>query len=205
MTRRRPSSSPRTKPPEQRRDELTSAAQRLFLAQGVAATTVEQITGDAGVAKGTLYLYFTSKDDILAALEERFARELLAGIEAALAAHPDADWKGKLATWARAGIDGYLDAIRLHDLLMYSARPPRRQGMDDNIVIDHLAHLLQAGSAAGAWSPDDQRFTAVFLFCGLRGIVDDAAAREPRVNRRRLAQRLETICFRAVGLRAAAD
>ena len=43
---------PRTKPPEQRRDDLMNAAQRLFLDLGVSATTVEQITSGAGVAKG---------------------------------------------------------------------------------------------------------------------------------------------------------
>src|ERR1035438_2043651 len=57
--------SPRTKPPETRRDELMNAAERLFLSEGVAATTIEQITSAAAVAKGTFYLYFSSKDDVL--------------------------------------------------------------------------------------------------------------------------------------------
>ena len=48
------------------------AAEKLFLEQGVAPTTVEQITDGAGVAKGTFYLYFSSKEDILSALGDRF-------------------------------------------------------------------------------------------------------------------------------------
>ena len=52
---------PRTKAPEERRDELMNAAQRLFLEQGVATTTIEQITMGADVAKGTFYLHFSSK------------------------------------------------------------------------------------------------------------------------------------------------
>jgi AcrR family transcriptional regulator len=107
---------PRTKPPEERRDELMNAALRLFLKHGVAPTTIEQITSGADVAKGTFYLYFSSKEDVLAALGQRFAQELLAGIKAAIAAKPNQDWKGKLATWARAGVAGYLDSIRLHDV-----------------------------------------------------------------------------------------
>src|ERR1700735_2463225 len=89
-------SPPRTKPPEQRRDELMNAARRLFLDLGVSATTIEQITSGAGVAKGTFYLYFASKDEILAALGERYAREHLAAIEAALLEQPEADWSAKL-------------------------------------------------------------------------------------------------------------
>src|SRR6202167_3625271 len=99
---------PRTKPAVERREELMNAAQRLFLKYGVGPTTIEQITSGADVAKGTFYLYFSSKEDILAALGQHFAEGLLAGINAAIAARPNQDWKGKLATWARAGMAGYL-------------------------------------------------------------------------------------------------
>lgn len=193
-------SRPRTKPPEERRDELMNAAQHLFLKQGVAPTTIEQITSGADVAKGTFYLYFSSKEDILAALGERFAQELLASIKTAIAAKPEEDCKGKLATWATACVTGYLDSIRLHDIVFYGSRPATREGLVDNIIIDHLSGLLEAGVDAGAWSIDDPRFTAVFLFSGLHGVVDDAYTKEKRLNRSRLAQRLERLCFRAVGL-----
>jgi AcrR family transcriptional regulator len=197
-------SRPRTKPPEERRDELMNAGLRLFLKQGVGPTTIEQITSGADVAKGTFYLYFSSKEELLAALRQRFAQELLAGIKAAIAAKPPEDWKGKLATWARAGVAGYLDSIRLHDLVFSgSHRPPTRKGLVDNIIIDHLCVLLQSGAAAGAWTIDDPRSTAVFLFSGLHGLVDDASIQEKRVNQSRLAQRLEQLSLRAVGLLAA--
>lgn len=195
-----PKSRPRTKPPEERRDELMTSAQRLFLKHGVGPTTIEQITSGAKVAKGTFYLYFSSKEAVLAALEERFAQEHLARIKAAIDATPADDWRGKLATWAAAGVVTYLDSIQLHDILFYGSRPPTREGLVDNIVIDHLAELLQAGADAGAWSLDDSRFTAVFLFSGLHAVVDDAYTKEKRVNRGRLTQRLERLCFRAVGL-----
>jgi AcrR family transcriptional regulator len=191
---------PRTKPPEERRDELMSAAQRLFLEQGVAPTTIEEITSAADVAKGTFYLYFSSKEDVLAALGDRFAQQHLARIEAAIAAKPADDWKSRLAAWAAAGVAFYLDSIRLHDVLFYGSRPPTREGLVDNIVIDHLAGLLQSGLDAGAWSIDDSRFAAVFIFSGLHGVVDDAYLREKRVNRNRLVRRMERLCFRAVGL-----
>jgi AcrR family transcriptional regulator len=193
-------SRPRTKPPEERRDELMNAAERTFLAHGVAATTIEQITSAADVAKGTFYLYFSSKDDIRLGLGERFAREHLRKIKAAIAEVPKADWRRKLATWADSCVAGYLDAIRLHDILFYGPSPPTREGLVDNIVIDHLAEVLAAGVAAKAWSIDDPRFTAVFLFSGLHGVVDDAYVKEKRVDRRRLTRRLERLCLHAVGL-----
>jgi AcrR family transcriptional regulator len=193
-------SRPRTKPPEERRDELMNAAERLFLKQGVGATTIDQITTAAKVAKGTFYLYFSGKDDVLAALGDRFAEKHLAKIKWAVDATPPEDWQKRLATWATAGVETYLDSIRLHDILFFGSRPPTREGLVDNIVIDHLAGLLQGGADAGAWAVDDCRFTAVFLFSGLHAVVDDAYSKEKRVSRERLAQRVERLLFRVVGL-----
>jgi AcrR family transcriptional regulator len=199
VTRTVSRSHPRTKPPEARRAELMNAAERAFLTHGFGEATIEQITSTAGVAKGTFYLYFSSKDDVRIALGERFAQRHLAKITAAIAQRETAEWAEKLAVWAAAGITAYLELIRLHDILFYSS-PPTREGLVNNIVIDHLAELLKAGMKAGAWSIDDPRFTAVFIFSGLHAVVDDAYLNESRINRGRLVRRLQRLCFRAIGL-----
>jgi AcrR family transcriptional regulator len=193
---------PRTKPPEIRREEIMDAAQRLFLRQGVAATTIDDVAAGAGIAKGTIYLHFTSKQTLLAALGERFADKHLACIKAALAATSEADWAGKLKAWAEASVTFYLDSIALHDMLFHEARAPTREGLVDNLIIDHLTSLLNEGSHAGAWSIDDARFTAVFLFSGMHGIVDDAYVKEKRIAKGRLIRRLQRICFRSAGLQS---
>ena len=51
-----------------------NAAQALFLKKGVGATVIREITDSAKVAKGSFYLYFSSKEDIHIALAERFHR-----------------------------------------------------------------------------------------------------------------------------------
>jgi AcrR family transcriptional regulator len=190
---------PRTKPPAERRDELMTAAQPLFLKQGVAPTTIEQITSRACVAKGTFYLYFSSKEDVLAALGERFAQDLLTRIKTAVAKKREQDWRGKLATWAKACVTGYLDSIRLHDIVFYSSRPRTRQGLVDNIIIDHLTALLRAAANARAWKLDDPSFTAVVLFSALHGAVDHAVTKQRPPNPSRLARKVEQLFFRAVG------
>jgi AcrR family transcriptional regulator len=163
------------------------AALRLFLEQGVAATTIEQITVGASVAKGTFYLHFSSKDDVLAALRERFVQELLEGIDAAVSQRAKDDWRGKLEAWATASIDGYLDALPLHDIVFHEFHPHSREQHSDNVLVAHLEALLDSGTAAGAWRVEDSRFTAVFLFHGFHAIVNDALVKEKRLNRGRLA------------------
>lgn len=52
-------------------DQVLKAALDLFATQGYATTSVQQIVKAAGVTKGAMYHYFTSKDDLLFAVYER--------------------------------------------------------------------------------------------------------------------------------------
>ncbi|WP_297507274.1 TetR/AcrR family transcriptional regulator [Thermococcus sp.] len=54
-----------TKSPGKTREKLVSAAMELFARKGFDKTTVDEIVAKAGVAKGTFYLYFKSKDDLI--------------------------------------------------------------------------------------------------------------------------------------------
>lgn len=60
---------------EARPGELLDAALDLFVAKGFAATRVEEVAARAGVSKGTLFLYFPSKDELFKAV----VRENLSG------------------------------------------------------------------------------------------------------------------------------
>ena len=62
------------KPNPRVREPLLEAAQDLMLAQGFAATTVDQICEAASVTKGAFFHYFKSKDDLARATFDRFCR-----------------------------------------------------------------------------------------------------------------------------------
>lgn len=69
---------------EVRRQDLVNAALAVFSAKGVAATSVDDIVRAAGVAKGTFYLYFTTKDDAVTAVAEQMVEAVATRIEADL-------------------------------------------------------------------------------------------------------------------------
>lgn len=189
---------PRTKPAEERREDLMNAAEILFLDKGIAPTTVEQITAGADVAKGTFYLHFSSKEDVHAALGQRFVRMFVADLEKALARASDAGWNDRLAVWVKTAASGFLNKGPLVDMLFHAhPRPPEGEA---NPITDHLRALLEAGQHAGAWSLDDPQFTAVFLFGGLHGAVDDVLLGRKRVGRARMILRLQRHFSRGVGL-----
>jgi AcrR family transcriptional regulator len=64
------------KPTEQRRAEILQAAMELFSSKGFNETTMEEVATAAGVAKGTVYLYFQSKEHLLLALKREFMQGL---------------------------------------------------------------------------------------------------------------------------------
>jgi len=114
----------RTKPAEQRRAELLAAGQALFLAKGIAGTSLDDITQRAGVSKGLFYLYFASKEDLVLALREQFSRDLADRMSAAIEAvpaDPPTAWADRLDACARAGLERYRDLHDLHEVLFHHA------------------------------------------------------------------------------------
>lgn len=60
------------KPHDERRTEILDVANRLFAIKGYEKTTVNDILSEIGIAKGTFYYYFESKEQVLEAINVRF-------------------------------------------------------------------------------------------------------------------------------------
>lgn len=59
------------KDPAERRNEIMDAAMELFSTKGYEHTSVRDIVNKIGVAQGTFYYYFTSKEEVATAVHER--------------------------------------------------------------------------------------------------------------------------------------
>ncbi len=60
---------------EERKNEILDVAERLFAEKGYDHASTNDIINEIGIARGTLYHHFRSKEDILDALVERMTRE----------------------------------------------------------------------------------------------------------------------------------
>ena len=63
---------------EERRNEILDVAEVLFGTKGFEQTSTNDILEKVGIARGTLYYHFKSKEDILDAMIERMNNQLLA-------------------------------------------------------------------------------------------------------------------------------
>jgi len=70
----RPATGSRGVDPAKRR-QITDGASRVFLAQGFDAASMGAIAREAGVSKGTLYVYFKSKEELFEAIVEEQRRQ----------------------------------------------------------------------------------------------------------------------------------
>lgn len=58
------------------RQQILEAARARFMHYGYKKTTIDEIASDAGVGKGTVYLYFQSKEDILLTIAKGVKRSI---------------------------------------------------------------------------------------------------------------------------------
>ena len=173
-TAQRPPRRRQIMPAEVRVDDLMTAAADLFIAQGIDATTVDDIVARANVAKGTFYHYFSTKADVILALRERFTRNFLARAAAAIDACPPDDHPARLAAWLRGVVETYLANYALHDVVFHDFTHSRRRSGEKDAVIDQLVRLLEAGGAAGIWTFPTARAAALIMFDGMHAVVDEA-------------------------------
>ncbi len=72
------------KDPETRRAEIITAARRLFGLREYEKTTMQDVIEDLGIAKGTIYYYFKSKEELLDAVINQMGDEMVERMQSAL-------------------------------------------------------------------------------------------------------------------------
>lgn len=76
---------------ERHRHEILKSAERIFARKGYHATTVEEIAKEAEFAIGTLYKFFSGKDDLYTQVIEAFVQEFVSAFEQRVLAKEDAE------------------------------------------------------------------------------------------------------------------
>jgi AcrR family transcriptional regulator len=156
-----------------RTQEILAAARKLLSQRGLEAMTMGEIAAAAGVAKGTLYLYFQSKDELILAMISQVGENILQDVESSVQA-PGTPPE-KLIRMVSVLLD-YLDRERLlfpiYAREVLQGKQKSRAGfwwhiqeMEEKFVA-LVTSLFAEGIAAGQFIPANPRLLT-FLFRGL--------------------------------------
>jgi AcrR family transcriptional regulator len=74
--------SPRPDVSDERKDQILNGAEQVFSKKGFDQTRMDDIAEEIGLSKGTLYLYFKSKDDLIIAILDRIFQGVFKQLDA---------------------------------------------------------------------------------------------------------------------------
>ena len=161
----------RPEPQGERADEILQAARHIFAAEGFERATIQRVAETAGIAKGTVYLYYRSKEELYWATMRHGLEELHRQSAAAIAAAPTtaARLRAFVATRLR-----YLDDNRDFFGIYFSVLGQTRSGSPAPELealyltqVDVLEGLIAEGMAAGELRADLRPRTTAFAILDL--------------------------------------
>jgi TetR/AcrR family transcriptional repressor of nem operon len=197
-----PARLPRRQPADVRREQILDAAERVLVERGLAAATMADVAEAAAVAKGTVYLYFDSKAELLAGLRARYFERF-----AAMLGDPPAEGRSGPGVAARverlvaASYDFALANHALHHVLFHEAGFGEADAFARARAV--MADLIEAGRASGELTVADPGLATDFLLHGLHGVLA-AATHRPRSPRRRLVAGVSELICQALGVKGSA-
>lgn len=155
------------------RDRLLAAAAEHFAAEGLERANIDAIATGAGVAKGTVYNYFRSKNDLFAEVIAEGARRATRRYEAQPTSGSTAD---RLKALAEADVAVLRDQEPFQQVVIREALAFRPETYP--LVVGHLspyiatvASVLDAGVAAGEVRTDLPTSQLALAFVGILAVL----------------------------------
>lgn len=178
-----------SKSAEERKEEILDAAQKLFGIKGYDATSVTDIMKEVGIAKGTLYYHFQSKEEILDAMIERIARRMMGNAKriAGETSIPVCErlFQVILSLNLEANGDGELlrEIHKPQNALMHQ----KSRALLVKEMTPTLTKLLEEGIDQGLFMTDYPKESIEMTLIYVQEAFDDERSIEPEVLQRRVA------------------
>jgi AcrR family transcriptional regulator len=179
---------------------IQDAAMAVIARKGIDETTIQDIADEAGIAKGTVYLYFRDRDELLAKTANRAFEKLVAELEPTFSAN------GSFADRLRAVILRQLQFFDDNRALFRAtlALSPREAGLQKpktGAYGQYAARLermfAEAVESGEMRSLDPLAVSAVYRDC-MRGVIVRRIESKPRTTREEDAQFIVSILLRGI-------
>jgi TetR/AcrR family fatty acid metabolism transcriptional regulator len=158
---------------EFRRTEIIDAARSVFARRGFALATMDEIAKEAGIAKGTIYLYFRSKTEVYKAVlahdMKALARSTLERVDAAKTL------KGKIGAFTLARLENaeakkeFFQIMDTESANLALTRSQYRDWLSEAVL--HLAAAMEQASRRGEIRPVSAEKAAWLVADMIRGTI----------------------------------
>ncbi len=184
-------------PKEAIKDSILDATDRLLARFGYRKMTVEDIAGEAGIGKGTIYLHFSSKEEVVLSHIDRIVDRLNSRLREI--ARSDATAAERLSQMLLTRVLFRFDSIQhytqsLNDLLAV-LRPRllarRAQYFESEAQI--FSEVLTSGRQSGELSFDDEHATAHALLQATNGLLPYSLSTTELGEREEVEQRTSDV------------
>jgi TetR/AcrR family fatty acid metabolism transcriptional regulator len=158
-----------------KRDRILAAAVKVFARSGFHATRVSEVAKAAGVADGTIYLYFKSKDELLLSLFQDRVDKLLAFMRDELPKQADAPARLRAVINMQLGVlEHERDLAEVITVILRQSTRLMKEFAAPHFTayLDAIAKIVAEGQAAGDFRTDvSPHVAARAIFGALDGIT----------------------------------
>ncbi|HUL62468.1 MAG TPA: TetR/AcrR family transcriptional regulator [Methanocella sp.] len=191
-----------SKDPMVRKGELIEAAEALFREEGYRQTSVSDIVKRIGVAQGTFYYYFKSKDDVLDAVIDYYIEGYQRAIER-LIADDRADPARKIEIIANTALSINQFYPRLAEFLHSAENQTTHQRYIVKyfgVVIPQITAVVEQGKAAGIFRVGYPRESVEMLVYAFGYLEESIAGAGDQDHYERMIRAAEEILARVLGV-----
>ncbi|MDG4665720.1 TetR/AcrR family transcriptional regulator [Mycobacterium sp. 236(2023)] len=167
----------------QTRERILGAAIAEFQASGMSGADVNAIVSAAGVAHGTFFFHFPSKEHVLLELERREESRMAAEFAHYLDAEHDLAAALTKVVQLVSGLEQRLGPLLFKELLAlhFSPTRPSKDDWSDHPVIVSLVREIERARGDGEVHPEvDAFYSAAFFLLGIYGVLTTVADSEMR-------------------------
>ncbi len=172
----------------ERKNEILDAATRLFYEKGYEATSVNDIMNSVGIAKGTLYYHFKSKEEIMNAMIERITNMLIARARMAAADKSQTIPVRVFMTFGALNVQE-LDGMELLNLMHKPQNiliHQRQREMLERELVPILTELVEEGIKEGVFETEYPRESVEMILIYADIAFDDMNETEPEATQKRI-------------------
>jgi AcrR family transcriptional regulator len=190
---------------QEREKLILQAAEEVFLEKGYYEASMEEIATRVGIAKGTVYLHFPGKEELVAAILSRNLESFIQGIDAVLAPQPTA--KAKLEALLEYMYSGLFNTQTQLISSIYNGVDIKRLFAEKSgcmrehwqSLTHHVSQLLDEGKAAGEFDNSIPTSAMVVAFLRLFSPRNyEPLLMQNMLPRKELIQWLDKLYFKGI-------